>query len=77
MTIRTLLEGLPYQVQSGSDDTDVTEVIYDSRKVTPGCLFICIAGTARDAHEYIPDVLEKGAAALVIDTQHIASAKIW
>lgn len=76
MTIQTLLKGLPYQVQSGSDTADVTEVIYDSRKITPGCIFICIAGTTRDAHEYIPDVLEKGAAALIIDNNHIASAKI-
>lgn len=76
MTIQDLLHGLPYQVQSGSDTSEITEVVYDSRKIVPGCIFICIAGTERDAHNYIPDVLEKGASALIIDENHISSAKI-
>ncbi len=76
MTIRTLLEGLSYQVQTGNDETEITEVVYDSRKITPGCMFVCIAGTTRDAHEFIPDVLEKGAVSLIIDEQHISSVKI-
>ncbi len=76
MTIQDLLQGLPYQVQAGSDTSEITEVVYDSRKIVPGCIFICIAGTERDAHNYIPDVLEKGASALIIDENHIASTKI-
>ncbi len=76
MKIRTLLEGLDYEVQAGSDDAEVSEVIYDSRKITKDCMFVCIAGTSRDAHKFIPEVLEKGACALIVDSQHIASAKV-
>ncbi len=76
MKIQTLLEGLEYELQSGSVLDEVTEVVYDSRKVSRGCLFVCIAGTAKDAHKFIPEVLAKGASALIIDSGHIASAKV-
>ena len=74
MKIQTLLEGLDYEIQTGNILDEVSEVVYDSRKVSKGCLFVCIAGTARDAHKFIPEVLEKGASALIIDSGHIASA---
>lgn len=76
MTIRTLLKGLSYRIEIGSDTTEITDVTYDSRKqVTPGCLFVCIFGTAHDACQYIPDMLEKGALAVLVDEQHVENAK--
>ena len=44
---------------------DITEVVYDSRKVTPGCMFVAITGFATDGNKYIPMALEKGAAVVV------------
>ena len=44
---------------------DITEVVYDSRKVTPGCVFVAITGFATDGNKYIPMALEKGAAVVV------------
>lgn len=46
-------------------DTEIPAVVYDSRKVTPGCLFVAIAGFATDGNRYIPMALEKGAAVVV------------
>lgn len=76
MEIRTLLDGLNYQIEAGSDSAEVTAVIDDSRNITKGCMFVCIAGTKDDAHRFIPEVLEKGASALIVDSQHIESAKV-
>mgnify|MGYP002676408262 CR=1 FL=1 len=39
-----LLKGLDYECVAGQDTTEVTEVVTDSRKITKGCLFICICG---------------------------------
>lgn len=47
-------------------DADVTEVVYDSRKVTEGCLFICIEGANFDGHEFAADVAQKGARVLIV-----------
>lgn len=49
----------------GSLDTEVTDLAYDSRKITEGMLFVAIAGTVVDGHKFIPDVLKKGASVIV------------
>jgi UDP-N-acetylmuramoyl-L-alanyl-D-glutamate--2,6-diaminopimelate ligase len=64
--LKKLLEGLDYTCIKGNSNLEVTEVIYDSRKVTPGCVFVCISGTKLDAHEFIPDAIKDGAIAVVI-----------
>ena len=46
-------------------DMEITSVAYDSRKVTPGSLFVAITGFATDGNRFIPMALEKGAAAIV------------
>lgn len=48
-------------------ETDIKGVCIDTRKITPGCLFVCIKGERFDAHEFADEALEKGAAAVMID----------
>jgi len=43
----------------------VTEICTDSRRVTPGCLFVALKGERSDGHDYVAQALEKGAAAAV------------
>ncbi|MDE6471091.1 MAG: UDP-N-acetylmuramoyl-tripeptide--D-alanyl-D-alanine ligase, partial [Eubacterium sp.] len=38
----------------------------DTRKITDGCLFICIKGERFDAHQFAQEALDKGAAAVMI-----------
>ena len=67
MKLTDLLEGLEYDLHSGSLDKDISTLVYDSRKVEKGSLFVCISGTVRDAHDFIPDVIDKGATAIIIE----------
>ena len=67
MKLNQLLEHLEYQVAQGSDEIEVTTLINDSRKVEKGSVFVCISGAVSDGHKYIPDVAEKGAAAVVVE----------
>ncbi len=67
MQIAKLLENLEYELVAGSLDTEITTLVYDSRKVENGSVFVCISGTVRDAHDFIPDVVEKGAAAVIVE----------
>lgn len=67
MQIAKLLEKMDYELVSGSLDTEITTLVYDSRKVEKGSVFVCISGTVRDAHDFIPDVVEKGAAAVIVE----------
>jgi UDP-N-acetylmuramoyl-L-alanyl-D-glutamate--2,6-diaminopimelate ligase len=56
-----------YTLMQGNLDSDISSVVYDSRKAEPGCVFVCMPGAVTDGHKYIPDVLAKGATAVVVE----------
>ena len=62
MLLKQLVKGLRYRLVQGSLNTDVCDIFYDSRKVCPGGLFVCIVGTQRDSHDFAADVAARGAA---------------
>lgn len=66
MKLSGLLEKLTYECVQGSTDTEITSVVYDSRKITQGCLFICIEGALFDGHSFAAEAVERGAAALLV-----------
>lgn len=45
----------------------ITSLTADSRKVTPGTLFVALKGTKTDATQFIPAALQAGAAAIVCE----------
>ena len=45
-------------------DTVVTGLAVDSRRVTPGDLFLARAGSLHDAHDHVPEAVARGAAAV-------------
>jgi len=49
----------------GDADVEVTGIAYDSRQVKPGEVFVAIRGLNVDGHNFIPQAVEKGAAAVV------------
>ena len=69
MKLETLLEKLDYTLDAGPLDIEITALEYDSRKVVPGSLFVCLTGFQADGHDYIPKALEAGAAALVVERE--------
>lgn len=66
MKLSELLNGLTYSVEKGSADIEVNELVYDSRKVRPGDVFVCLKGFNVDAHKFAPSAVESGAAAVVL-----------
>ena len=66
ITLKSLAEDLEYDIICGQDTKEITSVVYDSRKVTSGSLFVCICGFVSDGHRYISQALDKGASAVLI-----------
>ncbi len=58
----------------GDPDAGISELVYDSRKAGPGALFFCVPGEKVDGHDFAADVVEAGAAALVVERELAVAA---
>ncbi|MDR0396776.1 MAG: UDP-N-acetylmuramoyl-L-alanyl-D-glutamate--2,6-diaminopimelate ligase [Oscillospiraceae bacterium] len=70
MRLSALVRGLPGLVgAAGGLDVEISQLITDSRQREPlaGGLFFCVSGAHFDAHAFAPQVIERGAAALVVE----------
>ena len=65
MKLHELLHGLNITASSGSLDINITGVASDNREVQAGNVFVCYQGISVDSHNFIPDALQKGAAAVI------------
>ncbi len=63
ITVREITEACGGKLLCGSPDTSITSVSTDSRKISPGTLFVPIKGEKTDAHDYISATFAAGAAA--------------
>jgi UDP-N-acetylmuramoyl-L-alanyl-D-glutamate--2,6-diaminopimelate ligase len=52
---------------NGGRSVDITGLAYDSRSVAPGDLFFCVGGLRVDGHQFAPQAVRAGAAALVVE----------
>ena len=75
MKLCEVLENITYECIQGAMDREITQVVYDSRKVVPGCLFLCIKGANFDGHEFACEVVRKGAAVLVVSDEVAVESK--
>lgn len=55
--------------------TRVSQVVVDSRQVTPGGVFFAEHSGARDGHQFVPDALARGAVAVVVEPTGLAYVK--
>src|SRR5919201_1382462 len=46
---------------------EVTDLAYDTRRVTRGALFVCVPGLRSDGHDFAPEAVAAGAVALVVE----------
>lgn len=67
MQLSQLFAEYEYTLCKGSMDVDINDVIYDSRKMKPGTVFVCMIGATFDAHDYISEAAKQGALAVVVE----------
>ena len=65
MKLKELLRNIPVLTWNADPELEIGEIVYDSRKVTPGSLFVAVTGFAADGNRFIPMALQKGAAVIV------------
>lgn len=67
ITIRELLAGIETMEVTGSMDTDITGIAYDSRKVDRGNCFVAISGFRDDGNRYVEDAVSRGARLIITE----------
>jgi UDP-N-acetylmuramoyl-L-alanyl-D-glutamate--2,6-diaminopimelate ligase len=78
MTLTELLNGVTaIQVTGSVRDDKVTGIEYDSRKVKHDSVFAAIKGFNVDGHNFIPDALNNGAIAIILDNEGIIPDELY
>ncbi len=65
MRLSELCSGLPVWQQTRDGNPEIRRVVADSRQVERGDLFVAVVGLHVDGHRFIPQAVERGAAAVV------------
>lgn len=73
MKLSKICEEIEYTLLQGSFETEVRDIIYDSRKIALETMFVCMVGAVTDGHKYIPDAVEKGASVIVLEREEEAA----
>lgn len=66
MKISRLLEKIEYTLVQGDVNTEITTLVYDSRKTEGGSVFVCLKGYNSDGHKFAPKAISAGASVLVV-----------
>src|SRR4030095_1710334 len=69
MKLRELLKDLKISDPKEIPDLSITDIAYDSRKVSPGALFVALSGLKTDGNAHIPEARSRGAAAVLSEKE--------
>ncbi len=65
--INEIIKGIKAGTTTGKTDPVIKNVEFDSRKVSPGTLFVAVKGTKTDGHDFIEGAIESGASAVICE----------
>ncbi len=65
MKLSQILNGV--KVENNFNDVEILDVTQDSRLVKEGSLFVCVKGNTFDGHSVAEEMLNKGAAAVIVE----------
>jgi UDP-N-acetylmuramoyl-L-alanyl-D-glutamate--2,6-diaminopimelate ligase len=62
-----ILRGLKMLETQGDTSVHISKIVFDSRKVEAGCLFVAVRGTQVDGHDFIEKAIASGATAILCE----------
>lgn len=66
-SLKYIAEACAGELRTDSPERMISRICTDSRKVADGDLFVALRGDRFDAHDFVRDVLERGAGAVMIE----------
>lgn len=67
MKLEELLKKIPVQKIIGTSGTEISALVFDSRKAVENSLYVAMKGTLSDGHSFINSAIEKGAKLIVCE----------
>lgn len=67
--LKELLKEIAYEKIEGTMEREVSDIIYDSRKVKKDSLFVCIPGAVADGHRFAASAVQAGASVLLVEKE--------
>ena len=80
--LKDILYKVSIDAVRGSTNLDISDIVFDSRKITANCVFIAQKGTISNGHDYIEKAIENGATAIVYEddpavfSDHVTYVKV-
>src|ERR1043165_2125740 len=65
--LRTLDDATIPSTFNGFSSSEIRGLVYDSRQVQPGDLFVAVRGHRADGHRYLSEAVRRGAIAAVVE----------
>src|SRR5690348_8993836 len=75
MQLKRLLNELHPVSVEGPVDREFVGLSYDSRRITPGMIFVALQGRNTDGHDYITSAIDRGAVAVICERNGFVSQK--
>ena len=60
MKIDEILKDIEVVSLKGDTNGEISDIVFDSRKVTPGSLFVAVKGYKTDGHDFINQAIASG-----------------
>lgn len=73
MKLRDLCRDFDYTLLQGDISTEISDIKYESGKVSEQDIFVCISGALTDGHKYITEAAGRGAAAVMLEKEEYAA----
>src|SRR5207245_9515046 len=76
MRLRECADALDGVRMQGSLDREITGLTDDSRRVSPGWLFVAVKGTQSDGHRFLAQAVAAGTGAIVVEAGRVCGETV-
>ena len=67
MKLKDIIKDIEILAPSSYRDVEISSIVFDSRKIEKGSLFVAVPGTKSDGHDFIGSAISGGAAAVICE----------